>query len=297
MSVLLANILYHKKHSQNNHLLKGRAVDIIVSAKTLRGVIMVILMVGDVVGSLGCRAIERYLPQIKREYGAEIAIVNGENSAQGNGILPSSANALWNAGADVITTGNHVYRRREIYEVLDSNSPIVRPANYPSQNPGRGVYVVDSLKYHLAVINMMGTAMLEPLQNPFLLMDELLKKIDTPFVVLDFHAEATSEKRAMGFYLDGRVTAVVGTHTHIQTADEQLLPQKTAYITDVGMCGPECSVLGVKPEQAIRRFVTSLPTRFENADGAAIINAVAIEADPKTGRARSIERINRLVEV
>jgi len=253
---------------------------------------MMVLMLGDVVCSNGCEAVRALLPGLKKEYKADIVIANGENSAVGNGILPSSARHLFDSGVDVITTGNHVFRRREIYDLLDENNGIIRPANFPASNPGTGVFIVDSLKFKLAVVNLMGTALMEPLKNPFDTIDELLKDLPVKAVLLDFHAETTSEKRAMGFYLDGRVSAVVGTHTHVQTADEQILKNGTAYITDVGMCGPRDSVLGVKPEAVIRRFRTSLPTRFENSDGVSIVNGVAIEIDQSSGKALSINRFS-----
>jgi len=255
---------------------------------------MIVLMLGDVVGPGGCDAVRALLPQLRREYGADFVIVNGENSAAGNGILPSSARHLFDSGADAITTGNHVFRRREIHPLLEEESGILRPANYPPENPGSGVFVIDSPRRRLTVINLMGTAFLEPLRNPFDAIDGILETLDTPCAVLDFHAEATSEKRAMGFYLDGRISAVVGTHTHVQTADEQVLPNGTAYLTDLGMCGPYYSVLGVKPEAVIRRFRTAMPTRFENAEGTMCVCGAAIELDDATGRARSIERISRL---
>lgn len=252
---------------------------------------MNILMLGDVVGQGGCEAVRKQLPMLKKHYSADAVIVNGENSAQGNGILPSSAKHIFDSGADVITTGNHVFRRREIYELLDrDDSAIIRPANFSNENPGRGVFVLDMLRCRLAVVNIMGTAGMEPLKNPFDTIDEILKKLDTPNVILDFHAETTSEKRAMGFYLDGRVSLVAGTHTHVQTADEQILPNGTAYITDLGMCGPKQSVLGVKPEQVIARFRTAMPTRFENPDGVQIVCGIALELDEKSGRAKNIER-------
>ena len=252
---------------------------------------MNILMLGDVVGQGGCEAVRKQLPLLKKHYSADAVIVNGENSAQGNGILPSSAKHIFDSGADVITTGNHVFRRREIYELLDrEDGAIIRPANFSSENPGRGVYLLDMLKFKLAVVNIMGTAGMEPLKNPFDTIDEILKKLDTPNVILDFHAETTSEKRAMGFYLDGRVSLVAGTHTHVQTADEQILPNGTAYITDLGMCGPKQSVLGVKPEQVIARFRTAMPTRFENPDGVQIVCGIALELDEKSGKAKNIER-------
>ena len=256
---------------------------------------MVVLMLGDVVGPGGCEAVRALLPQLKREYKADFTVVNGENSAAGNGILPSSAKHLLDSGADVITTGNHVFRRREIHPLLDeADSPIIRPANFSRENPGRGVTVLDNLRHRLAVVNLMGTSMLEPLRNPFDTIDEILKDIGAKCILLDFHAETTSEKRAIGFYLDGRVSAVCGTHTHVQTADEQVLPHGTAYITDLGMCGPYYSVLGVKPEAVINRFRTAMPTRFENAVGTMCVNGAVIDIDDRTGHALSIERIARL---
>jgi len=255
---------------------------------------MIVLMLGDVVGPGGCDAVRALLPQIKREFGADFVIANGENSASGNGILPNSAQHLFDSGVDVITTGNHVFRRREIHPLLEAQNGILRPANYSPENPGGGVYVIDSPRRRLAVVNLMGTALLEPLRNPFDAIDEILGQLDARCIVLDFHAEATSEKRAMGFYLDGRVSAVVGTHTHVQTADEQILPNGTAYLTDLGMCGPYDSVLGVKPEAVIRRFRTAMPTRFENAAGTMCLCGAAIELDDATGKAVSIERISRL---
>jgi len=255
---------------------------------------MIVLTLGDVVGPGGCAVVRALLPQLKKEYAADFVIANGENSAAGNGILPSSAKHLFDSGVDVITTGNHVFRRREIYPLLDEKNGILRPDNFSPENPGSGVFVIDSPRRRLAVVNLMGTTMLEPLRNPFDAIDAILEKLNTKFILLDFHAEATSEKRAMGFYLDGRVSAVVGTHTHVQTADEQVLPNKTAYITDLGMCGPYYSVLGVKPEAVIRRFRTAMPVRFENPEGTMCLNGAAIEIADQTGQALSIERISRL---
>ena len=258
---------------------------------------MNLLMLGDVVGAGGCAAVGKMLPQLKQKYKADFVIVNGENSAVGNGILPNSAKQLFDFGADVITTGNHVFRRREIFDLLDNeDSAIIRPANYTSDAPGRGVYIADKLRYKIAVVNMMGTSQLEPLANPFFMMDDLLKSIDANIIILDFHAETTSEKRALGFYLDGRVSLVAGTHTHVQTADEQILPNGTGYITDLGMCGPMQSVLGVKPEQVIYRFKTALPTRFENAEGEQLINGVFAQINEKTGQTTNIERISLLTK-
>lgn len=255
-----------------------------------------LLMLGDVVGQGGCAAVRKLLPGLKKEFSADVVVVNGENSAQGNGILPASAKHLFDSGADVLTTGNHVFRRREIYELLDDEAmPILRPANFSPENPGRGVYLLDCLKYKIAVVNLMGISNMEPLANPFDTMDRILKKLDTPNVILDFHAETTSEKRALGFYLDGRVSVVAGTHTHVPTADEQLLPGGTGYITDLGMCGPVQSVLGVKPAQVISRFRTAMPTRFENPDGEQMVCGIAVTLDEKTGRAVKIERFLRKI--
>ncbi len=255
---------------------------------------MILIALGDVVGPGGCAVVRALLPELKREFSADYVIANGENSAAGNGILPFSAKHLRDSGVDVITTGNHVFRRREIYPLLEENSGILRPHNYPAEDPGSGVFVVDSPRHRFAVVNLMGTTMLEPLRNPFDAVDEVLRQLDVRTVLLDLHAEATSEKRAMGFYLDGRVSAVVGTHTHVQTADEQILPKGTAYITDLGMCGPYYSVLGVRPEAVIRRFRTAMPVRFENPEGTMCLNGAAIEVDDATGKALSIERISRL---
>ena len=253
---------------------------------------MKLLMLGDVVGAGGCKAVERMLPLLKTQYQADFVIINGENSAQGNGILPASARQLFDCGADVITTGNHVFRRREVYDMLEETSVLLRPANYSGECPGRGYYVADMLRYKLAVINLMGISGMEPLANPFDTIDALLKEIDANIIIVDFHAETTSEKKSLGYYLDGRVSLVAGTHTHVQTADVQILPQKTGYITDLGMCGPFHSVLGVKPEQVIARFRTAMPTRFENAEGEQQINGIYAEICEKTGSTLAIEAIN-----
>lgn len=257
-----------------------------------------ILFFGDVVGKLGCAALCAQLPQLKTKYNAEIVIVNGENAAEGNGILPDNARQLWASGADVITTGNHALRRREIHEMFDEpGQPIIRPANFASNLPGRGVYLLDRLKYRLAVVNLQGQVFLNQSGLPFDCMDKILKTLDTPFVFVDFHAEATSEKYAMAYYLDGKVTAVVGTHTHVQTADERILPAQTAYITDVGMCGGYHSVLGVQPHLAIDRLRTGYSAKFENVkEPPATVCGVCITADEKTGRAHNIERINLLID-
>ena len=220
-----------------------------------------------------------------------MVVANGENSAVGNGILPVSAEDLFASGVDVITTGNHVYKRREIYPYLDEQPYIIRPANYPEGGYGKGVCVFDAGSYRVAVVNLQGTVYQDSLACPFRTMDRILKEIDTPLVLVDFHAEATSEKNAMGYYLDGRVSAVFGTHTHVPTADERILPKGTGYITDLGMTGPVESVLGVKPENVLNRFLTKLPTRFEIAQSPCKMDGILLQLDKNTGKCRNISRI------
>ncbi len=255
---------------------------------------MRLLFLGDVVGQGGCDFLMEKLPRFKREKNIDICIANGENSAQGNGVTRNSVESLLDSGVDMVTLGNHTYRRPEFYDYLENdNNPVVRPYNFPSGAPGKGVGIIDKGRYRVAVINMMGTVYSEPLGNPFNEMDKALNEVDgCKVIIVDFHAEATAEKRAMGFYLDGKVTAVLGTHTHVQTADEQILKNKTAYITDVGMCGPVQSVLGIEPSLTIKKFKSNLPVKFENAGGEYMINGCIIEIDEKTGKASSIERVD-----
>lgn len=254
---------------------------------------MNILCVGDVVGSAGCRFLHRILPTIKHQYAVDICIVNGENSADGNGITPASAKLIFDSGADVITGGNHTYRRPEFYELLDSSSTVIRPGNFPVSAPGRGFCVIDRGRYQVTVINIMGVVYMEPLACPFDTLDMLLEQAGNPkFCIVDFHAEATAEKKALGFYADGRVSALFGTHTHVQTSDEQIMPSGTAYITDIGMTGPIMSVLGIKPELAIEKMRGKIPVRFSTAQGPCRMNAVLITLSDATGKATSIERLN-----
>lgn len=254
---------------------------------------MRLLFLGDVVGKGGCDFLMKQLPNFKRKNNIDVCIANGENSAQGNGVTPNSIEMLLNSGVDFVTLGNHTYRRPEIMEYLEGDVPVIRPYNYPAGAPGQGVGIIDKGRYRIAVVNMLGTAYSEPLGNPFSQMDNAMKQTDgCKVIVVDFHAEATAEKRAMGFYLDGKATAVLGTHTHVQTADEQILPKGTAYITDVGMCGPVQSVLGIEPELTIRKFKTNLPVRFENAKGDYAMDGVVINIDEKTGKALDIERVS-----
>lgn len=257
---------------------------------------MKVLTVGDVCAPDGCDFALRLIPKIKREQNIDMVIVNGENSAAGNGITPESANALFTAGADVITGGNHSLRRKEIFEMLDSNPFILRPHNLKDAEAGSGYCLFDMGKYQAAVINISGQIYLERTNadNPFKCVDELINRAKSDgakFVFVDFHAEATSEKRAMGFYLDGRVSAVFGTHTHVQTADAQVLPHGTGYITDLGMTGVINSVLGVKTDIIINRLKDNDMSRFEQESGECMLNGCIFEIDDNTGFTKSVDRI------
>ncbi len=256
---------------------------------------MRILTVGDVCGKSGCEFLLKKLPSIKKQYSIDLTIVNGENSAEGNGILPSSAELIFSAGADVITGGNHSVRRREIFETLEENPFIIRPANLPSSLPGKGITIVDLGYSQVAVINILGVVYTESMNCPFETADNLIdkaKKLGIKNIIVDFHAEATSEKRALGFYLDGRVSCVFGTHTHVQTADEQILPKGTGYITDIGMTGVKQSVLGVDKDIIIQKLKDKLPVKFHNAVGENELNGCIFEIDNSTGLTLSVSRIN-----
>ncbi len=253
---------------------------------------MRILCVGDVVASAGCELVRRVLPSVKRRYNVDVCIVNGENAADGNGLTPTAFRSLMDSGADVITGGNHSFRRRELYDVFDEQPFLLRPANYPASAPGKGACVIDRGRYQVAVINLLGLVYMEPLDCPFKTLDRLLEELGHPrFCVVDFHAEATAEKKALAFYADGRISALVGTHTHVQTADEQILEQGTGFLTDIGMTGPTRSVLGIRPEQAVAKMKDKLPVRFSAADGDTAMNAVLITLDDRTGKTVAIERI------
>lgn len=261
---------------------------------------MKILCVGDVVGQSGVNTLKSLLPRLKAKYKIDLCIVNGENSAERNGITPRSAEELFSAGADVITGGNHTLRHRDVFEHLESNPFLLRPDNYPDTVPGSGYCLVDMGRTRAAVINICGVVYMEALDNPFFCVDKLIKRAkddDCKIIIVDLHAEATSEKRALGFYVDGRVSALFGTHTHIQTADEQILPNGTGYITDVGMTGSAESVLGVKKEIIINRIKNKIPERFENLrDGKMSLNAVLFDVDEKTGKTVSVQRISENTE-
>lgn len=243
-------------------------------------------------GRIGCEALLSELPSIKREYGADVVIVNGENSADGNGIDPHSANMIFDAGADVVTTGNHVFRRKSIDEELERNDRLLRPANFGEEIVGKGICELDFGAYKVAVINLLGTVYLQPIDNPFRYADRLLSETDARIIIVDFHAEATSEKRAMGYYLSGRVSAVLGTHTHVQTADEQII-NGTGYITDVGMTGPSDSILGVEKNIIIEKFLNYYPKKHVFAGGDCDINGICLDIDVKSGKCVSIERFRK----
>jgi metallophosphoesterase (TIGR00282 family) len=250
---------------------------------------VILLFFGDVVGRPGLELLLSSLPGLRARYGADAVVVNGENVTNGVGIKPEAATRLLGAGVDVITTGNHVYKYRELYAFLDRETRMVRPFNFLPSNPGRGLTVVDTPSGRLAVVNLMGSLYLSPARSPFEAVESALEELQgVRMVLVDLHAEATSEKVAMGFFLDGRVSAVVGTHTHVRTADARVLPRGTAYITDVGMCGPRDSVIGVKKEAVLERFLTQMPVRFDVADGDVWLEGVVIELD-QNGHALRIE--------
>lgn len=249
-----------------------------------------VLFIGDIVGSNGCDFAEKTVGKLRAQKKLDLVIANGENSADGNGITKASMEHIFRF-ADVITTGNHCFRRKEFTEYYDIKENLLRPANYPDGVVGKGVVTVDMGRYSFAVINLMGTAFMEALNNPYECIDRLLGDIDTKNILVDFHAEATSEKKAMGFYLSGKVSAVIGTHTHVQTADEAILDGHTAYITDAGMCGAELSVLGVKKELAIEKQRTKCPVRFIESEEAPFFNGVLMQIDEKCGKALGIERL------
>jgi 2',3'-cyclic-nucleotide 2'-phosphodiesterase len=258
-------------------------------------------MVGDLIGKPGRTMAEQILPPLREERHLDLIVVNGENVAGGMGLTPPTAASLLAAGIDVITSGNHIWDKREIYDYLDTDRPVLRPINYPDEAPGRGwlIHHTDDGD-EVAVINAMGRVFMNQLDSPFNKLDELLDGAADPLPpirILDFHCEITSEKNAMGWYLDGRVTGVVGTHTHVPTADARVLPGGTAYISDIGMTGPRDSVIGFSLETVLPRFTRHLPTRFAVADGPVSFNAVVITADRATGRASAIEQVQRLVEV
>jgi len=249
-------------------------------------------MIGDVIGRPGRRALEAFLPGLRGEHHPNLVIANGENLAGGFGITVDTAKELLKAGVDVITTGNHVWDQKEFVRRMDDASlPVLRPANYPPAAPGRGYLVAGDV----LIINLMGRVFMEPLDCPFRAFDRILDEVKPrpKVIVVDFHAEATSEKQAMAWYADGRASVVVGTHTHVPTADPRVLPRGTAAVTDVGMAGPQLSVIGMDPKAVLERFLTQTPRRFSVADGPVKLNAVLADVDETTGKARSLIRVDR----
>jgi metallophosphoesterase (TIGR00282 family) len=256
-----------------------------------------ILFIGDIVGSPGREAVKVILPKLKEEYKLDFIVANGENAAGGSGLTPKICMELFDYGIDVLTSGDHIWRKKEIFEIIDKDPRILRPLNFPALSPGRGsgIYDLKDGKTKIAVINLLGRVFMEPLDCPFQTVERELEKISqqSKIIIVDIHAEATSEKKALGWFLDGQVSSVLGTHTHTQTADERILPKGTAYITDVGMCGAFDSVIGRRIEDVLKRFITGIPQRFEVANENINLEAVLIEIDKDTGKAISIQRIQR----
>jgi metallophosphoesterase (TIGR00282 family) len=250
------------------------------------------LFIGDVVGSPGRRGLAQAMPELRERHSPDLVIVNGENSAGGLGITEKTAEEMFAAGADVITTGNHVYKHREVYEYLDRSERVIRPANYPVGNPGRGHTVVEAAGQRVGVVNLSGAVQLRVARSPFAEVDSILERLDgkADIVIVDFHAEVTSEKVAMGWHLDGRVAAIFGTHTHVPTADGRVLPGGTAYLTDAGMTGSRAGVIGVKREQALESFLTQMPVRFETAEDDVWVMGAVVEIGPN-GLAERIEQV------
>lgn len=255
---------------------------------------MKLLFVGDIVGACGRGIFLDSLPKLKQEHALDMVVVNGENSAHGKGITLNISEEFFEAGVDVITMGNHVWNNKDIFQILEYNPRVIRPANLPAGNPGHGSVVCEAGGVKVGVINLLGQVYLDPCDCPFAAAARELEamKGQADVILVDMHAEATSEKMAMGWYLDGRVSAVLGTHTHIQTADEKILPKGTAYITDVGMTGAYYSVLGMDRKIIVDRFVTKLPQKFALAEGGAQFNGVILDIDEADGTCRGIERLS-----
>jgi metallophosphoesterase (TIGR00282 family) len=255
---------------------------------------MKILVIGDIVGRPGRQIVHKLLGNLRQQYGLDLVIANGENAAGGFGLSASTAQELLENGIDVITSGNHIWAQKDILPCLDSEMPVLRPLNFPTGVPGRGYVVIGKA----LVVNLMGRTFMSAIDCPFRAMDKLLAEIkpEPSVIIIDFHAEATSEKVAMGRYLDGRVSAVLGTHTHVGTIDIQILPGGTAYVTDIGMTGPSDSIIGDDADAVIRRFLTALPHHLSVGKGKPVLNAVLVEVNEKSGRATAIERISREID-
>jgi metallophosphoesterase (TIGR00282 family) len=255
-----------------------------------------VLFLGDIVGRAGRHAVQHWLPFLKKEFAPDIVIANGENAAGGIGITADIATQLLDSGIDVLTTGNHAWKEKAVYPYLDAEPRILRPANYPPGAPGRGWAVYPVEEHQLAVVNLSGRVFMDLVDCPFRAIDAILEEVlqTTPMVLVDFHAEATSEAQAFGWYVDGRCSAVIGTHTHVQTADARILPQGTAYITDAGMCGALDSVIGMQVEQVVQKFRSQLPVKFEAARGRPAVQGVYVEIDTGSGRVPQLQRFQAL---
>jgi hypothetical protein len=256
---------------------------------------MNILMVGDIFADSGRAALAKLLPKLRQEHAIDVTVVNIENAAGGFGVTPQIARTVLDAGGvDVLTSGNHIWDKKEIIPFIGKENLLLRPANFPAGTPGSGYITVKAGPHRVGVLNLMGRVFMNPIDCPFRKADEVVAELrrDTPVVLVDMHSEATSEVMALGWYLDGRVSAVIGTHRHVQTADERILPGGTAYITDVGMTGPVDGVIGVDKDIIIKRFLTQMPIRFEPAKGPAALRGVVIAIDADSGRATSIQRLN-----
>lgn len=251
---------------------------------------MKILIVGDIIGSPGRTYIKENLTSIKNKYNVDFTIVNGENAAAGVGLDPKCAHELFDSGVDAITLGNHTWRKKDIIKILD-DPRIVRPANYQKNVPGKGSKVITFSNKRIGIINAVGRVYMDPVDSPFNAVDRELENMNADIIIVDFHAEATSEKNIMGHYLDGRVTAVVGTHTHIQTADEKILPKGTGYITDIGMTGPKDSIIGSDKSIVMGVFIRGIPERFSVAGGEVQLNAVLLTINDENNKLEKIERI------
>lgn len=256
-----------------------------------------LLFLGDIVGEIGRKAVISAVPELKEELALDMVVVNGENSAGGKGITGKIAIDLMRAGVAVITTGDHVWDQRDIAEYIITEPRLLRPLNWPEGTPGAGYVILSTKKGKIAVVNAQGRTFIQPaLENPFTLLPPLIEEIrkETAVIFVDFHAEATSEKVAMGWHLDGKVSGVCGTHTHVQTADERILPQGTAYLTDAGMCGPQNSVIGSQVGMVVNRFSNLMPARFQIADGPVLLCGMLIDIDCQTGLAIRVERFQRI---
>lgn len=258
---------------------------------------MNILFIGDIVGKPGRETVKTLLPGLKKEFDLEFIIANGENAAGGSGITPNVAKELFSYGIDVLTSGDHIFKKREVLEIIGCEMRLLRPANFPQVTPGRGSGKFKTQQgKNITIINLLGRVFMEARECPFRVVKEEIDREKSQVIIVDLHAEATSEKVAFGWYLDGLVSAVLGTHTHIQTADEKILPGGTAYITDVGMTGPQYSVIGRKVEDVLARFITQINHRFEVANEDLQLQAVVLDIDENTGKANSITRLQRKLD-